>query len=167
MRQLYNLRSILILSLCCSFIAGCASTGNGPGNSPADAAAQAEAQRLKEKQALLRQDALSRQQQTDTAAAKGEDKQISNNAVVALLEEARSAQQEGDEQRANLVLERALRISPDDAAIYLELAKHRLEGNDYTQARAFALRGLSLKPNSEIEKALRSVIEQTEKTGSA
>jgi len=59
-----------------------------------------------------------------------------------LLAKAEQATQRGDYEQALALLERAQRIDPDSAAVYLAMARtHRARG-DAAQARATAERGL-------------------------
>jgi tetratricopeptide (TPR) repeat protein len=59
-----------------------------------------------------------------------------------LVEKAQQARARGDYEQALALLERALRIDPESAEIYLQLAQtHRTRG-DISQARATAERGL-------------------------
>ena len=59
-----------------------------------------------------------------------------------ILTEADSFWLNGDATRANLELERALRISKDESALYLRLAHIRLEQGLIKESKAFASRGL-------------------------
>ncbi len=64
------------------------------------------------------------------------------NAYGPLLRQAEDAAQRGDYERALSLLERAQRIDPDSAEIYLAMARtHRARG-DLRLARATATRGL-------------------------
>ncbi len=62
-----------------------------------------------------------------------------NNVLLARAEEARTA---GDYERALAYLERAQRIDPDDAGVYLALAETHAAAGNAAQARAVAERGL-------------------------
>lgn len=62
-----------------------------------------------------------------------------NNVLLARAEEARAA---GDYERALAYLERAQRIDPDDAGVYLALAQTHAAAGNSAQARAVAERGL-------------------------
>ncbi|PLW68237.1 hypothetical protein C0039_13715 [Pseudohalioglobus lutimaris] len=65
-----------------------------------------------------------------------------SGAHAGLLAKADDARERGDYDQALAYLERALRIDPDNAEIYLGLAQtHAASGND-SQARATAERGL-------------------------
>ena len=65
-----------------------------------------------------------------------------SGAHASLMVKADSARDQGDYDQALAYLERAQRIDPDNAEIYLGLAQtHAASGND-TQARATAERGL-------------------------
>jgi len=59
-----------------------------------------------------------------------------------IISEADSLWLKGDVARANLELERALRISKGESALYLRLAHLRLEQELYKESKAFAARGL-------------------------
>lgn len=59
-----------------------------------------------------------------------------------LLEKAGKARDRGDYEQALALLERAQRIDPDSAEIYLALAQTHAARGDYGQAAATAERGL-------------------------
>ncbi len=59
-----------------------------------------------------------------------------------LLDKAGQATARGDYEQALALLERAQRIDPDSAEIYLSLAKTHQASGDVAQARATAERGL-------------------------
>lgn len=73
-----------------------------------------------------------------------EVQQGSNTAVVALLGDARQAVGRGDYASAESQVERALRISPRDPQIYLQLAAIKRQKGEYLQAEQVALRGIAL-----------------------
>lgn len=74
----------------------------------------------------------------------------------ALLDKARLATESGDYETALALLERAQRIEPDNAEIYLELARtHRARG-DLSMARATAERGLLYCRGRSVCDALRA-----------
>ncbi len=63
-------------------------------------------------------------------------------ASAGLLDQAREARRRGDLQRADALLQRAQRLDPANALVYLELARlHRQRGEE-DAARAAAERGL-------------------------
>jgi tetratricopeptide (TPR) repeat protein len=64
-------------------------------------------------------------------------------ATSGLLEEARTARELGEYDRAAGLLQRAQRIDSRNALIYLELARLYLEQGEAEEARAVAERGLS------------------------
>jgi len=70
--------------------------------------------------------------------------QGSNTAVVALLGDARQAANRRDYSGAESQIERALRISPRDPQIYLQLAALKRQKGEYLQAEQVALRGIAL-----------------------
>lgn len=59
-----------------------------------------------------------------------------------LLDKARAAADRGDYEQALALLERAQRIDPDSAEVYLGLARTHQARGDSVQARATAERGL-------------------------
>lgn len=65
-----------------------------------------------------------------------------DDAVAGLLAEARAARAAGALERALALLERAQRLAPARAAVYLQLARTHAAAGDRSQARAFAERGL-------------------------
>lgn len=73
-----------------------------------------------------------------------------------LVEKAQQARARGDYEQALALLERAQRIDPESAEIYLQLAQtHRARG-DISQARATAERGLLFCKNKGECDALRA-----------
>ena len=69
-------------------------------------------------------------------------------AVVALLDRVNSAAANGNPAQAAAELERALRISPRDDGLWLQLARVRMQQKQWQQAEAVALKCLSL-PESD------------------
>lgn len=67
----------------------------------------------------------------------------SSPAVLALLEDARQFQQQGDYQAAQSRIQRAQRIAPRDPNIYYDLSQTHLELKDYRLAEQVALKGVS------------------------
>jgi tetratricopeptide (TPR) repeat protein len=72
-----------------------------------------------------------------------------------LLAKADQAAQQGDFERAQALLERAQRIDPDSAEVYLAMAKMQRTKGDTAQARAAAERGLLYCSSATICNALR------------
>ncbi len=70
--------------------------------------------------------------------------QNSSSAVVALLGDARQAVGRGDLSGAESQVERALRISPRDPQVYLQLAAIKRQQGEYLQAEQVALRGVAV-----------------------
>lgn len=73
-----------------------------------------------------------------STGGKTEAPAVRNPAVVALLAEAQRQREAGNHPLAASALERALRISPRDAALRLELGRLRLEQGDPFQAKELA-----------------------------
>lgn len=67
-----------------------------------------------------------------------------NPAVQTLLASARQAQDAGEWERAQSALERAVKLSPDDPALWTELAYTHLRRGESDQAQEFADRAQSL-----------------------
>ncbi len=63
-------------------------------------------------------------------------------ASVGLLEQAREARRRGDLPRADALLQRAQRLDPGNALVYLELARLHEQRGEMGAARAAAERGL-------------------------
>jgi len=70
------------------------------------------------------------------------------------VEELQSRQQR--QALANLLLERALRIAPSQADIYLGLARLRMDQSLPEEALAFVQRGLALQPQTEVKAQLQA-----------
>jgi tetratricopeptide (TPR) repeat protein len=82
---------------------------------------------------------------TGPAAGSGE----SLPAVQSLVESARTATAEGRNDDAAAYLERALRLQPDDPALWMELARTRRAQGQWDQAVSLALRSNSLASGDE------------------
>ena len=67
-----------------------------------------------------------------------------NTAVIALLNSAKSNTQQGALRSAQITLQRAQRIAPNDPEVYYVLAQTHLELEDYALAEQVALKGVSL-----------------------
>ncbi len=63
-------------------------------------------------------------------------------ASTGLLEQAREARRRGELQRADALLQRAQRLDPGNALVYLELARLHQQRGEATAMRAAAERGL-------------------------
>ncbi len=81
-------------------------------------------------------------------------------AVDALLARADRAWEEGQTGQAAVILERALRLSPDDPAIWYRLARVRLEQGRHALAASLARRSLSLSGgDGGVAEAARELLE--------
>ncbi len=67
-----------------------------------------------------------------------------NDAVIALLNSAEAAQQQGDFKSAQTTLQRAQRIAPRDPHVYYKLAVTHRNLEDYKMAEQVALKGVSI-----------------------
>lgn len=64
------------------------------------------------------------------------------SATLALQSQSQAAAAAGDLPRAIQILERAIRIAPDDAELWIELARLHLEDGNAAQAEQFARKAL-------------------------
>jgi tetratricopeptide (TPR) repeat protein len=71
---------------------------------------------------------------------------LQNPAVRELIADAGTAESGGDYDRAAILLERALRIQPNDPEILQGLAEVHLHKRDYEQALGFATRSYDIGP---------------------
>jgi len=97
------------------------------------------------------------------SAGAGEELQVfgvRNPAVVALGRNAEAAETEGDLERAEMLLERALRIDGRDPAILQQMAELQLASGRLDQAASYAQRSFELGPQvGEIcQRSLRTLI---------
>jgi len=67
-----------------------------------------------------------------------------SSAVISLLEKARDATRQGDYQRAEVLLERTVRIEPRNASLWHYLAKLRLHQTRYKEAIGLAQKSNNL-----------------------
>ena len=88
------------------------------------------------------------------------DSKSTNTALGYLHDLASEAVAKKEYDKANALLERALRLAPYRAATYLELARVKAASGDILQALVFAERGL-LYCEHPICRALNSFIEKT------
>ena len=90
---------------------------------------------------------------------------VRNPAVVSLSRDALDAERAGDLERAEMLLERALRIDGRDPAVLQQMAEVQLAGGKLEQARSFAQRSWELGPQvGEIcERTLRTLIVVSER----
>jgi len=124
-----------------ALLAGCA-------NIPVTEPSAAEVQSRQQRQA----DATARENQTAPAAAVLEE----SPAVKELLSEAETAREENNLALASLLYERALRIAPAHAEIYLGLARLRMDQSLPKEALAFVQRGLALQPQAKVKAELQA-----------
>jgi len=104
------------------------------------------------------------------SAGSGEELQVfgvRNPAVVALGRDAMEAEQAGDLERAEMLLERALRLDGRDPAILQQMAELHLARGRLDQAGSFARRSFELGPQvGEIcQRNLRTLIVVHERSG--
>ena len=83
-----------------------------------------------------------------------------------LRDDAHFASEEGLYEKAERLLDRAIRIAPRDAENYYELAKLRLLQQQPSQAAQLARRGLSLHPSDDLYEKLKSLEAQASNTSS-
>ena len=76
-----------------------------------------------------------------------------------LLEKAQSATRRGDYEQALAYLERAQRIDPDSAEVYLGLAQTHQARGDSARARTTAERGLLYCTSNRLCNALRAFVQ--------
>lgn len=92
---------------------------------------------------------------------------VRNAAVVALGRQAMEAEETGNLERAEMLLERALRIDGRDPAILQQMAEVQLARGQLGQAGSFAQRSFELGPQvGEIcQRSLRTLIVVHERSG--
>lgn len=78
-------------------------------------------------------------------------------AAVALRDQAKVAAAANDYSRAIGLLERALRISPDDPQTFYDLASNHLAMDQPREALQLARRGLALNPTNAQREALQQL----------
>jgi len=80
-------------------------------------------------------------------------------AATALRDRATAASDNGEHRKAIGLLERALRISPQDPETFIALAENNLAMDQPRQAMQLARRGLSLNPTVTQRQSLQNIIE--------
>ncbi|GAB4169952.1 MAG: hypothetical protein Kow0020_03910 [Wenzhouxiangellaceae bacterium] len=92
---------------------------------------------------------------------------LRNPAVESLARQAREAEQAGDPDRAWMLLERALRIDPQDAETLQQMAELALARGELEQAAAFAERARELGPGvgALCKRSLRTLMLINERRG--
>lgn len=83
-------------------------------------------------------------------------------AAVALRDQAASATAANDHRRAIGLLERALRVSPNDPQTFYDLASSHLAMKQPQQALQLARRGLTLNPTNAQREALQQLATRSE-----
>lgn len=83
-------------------------------------------------------------------------------AAVALRDQAANAAAANDHRRAIGLLERALRVSPNDPQTFYDLASSHLAMKQPQQALQLARRGLTLNPTNAQREALQRLATQSE-----
>lgn len=94
------------------------------------------------------EESVIQEQQQPASIPQVETYQSSNAAVVALLDSAYQQRQQGDLTVAASTLERAVRISPRDAAVWHELALVRFKQNKFQLASSLAAKSNLLASNN-------------------
>ena len=83
-------------------------------------------------------------------------------AAIALRDQAGKTAKDGDHRRAIVLLERAVRISPDDPLTFKALAENHLALSQPREALQLARRGLSLNPTAAQGDELRALVSRCE-----
>ena len=87
----------------------------------------------------------------------------SDPAVQSLVNVAREASARGEWERAQAALERALKLAPDDAALWTQLAYTHFRRGDLDQAQELAERGLvQASTGKQDDAATRRLLQQIE-----
>jgi tetratricopeptide (TPR) repeat protein len=73
-----------------------------------------------------------------------------SGATQALLAQSRSARAAGNYAQANATIERALRIAPNDASLWVELGEIELATGNAAQAATLARKALTLAANDSV-----------------
>jgi len=102
--------------------------------------------------AVTKQDAAVQLPGEDPQQTVAPDKNTSS-AVISLLEKARDATKQGDYQRAEVLLERTVRIEPRNASLWHYLAKLRLHQTRYNEAIGLAQKSNNLVRSNDHLKA--------------
>ena len=85
-------------------------------------------------------------------------------AAKALRDQATNASESGQHQKAIGLLERALRISPQDPETFIALAQNNIAMEQPQQAMQLARRGLSLNPTQQQRQSLQRIVDQAQAT---
>jgi tetratricopeptide (TPR) repeat protein len=88
-----------------------------------------------------------------SVAAPGRPPRETAGATQALLAQSRSARAAGNYPQANAAIERALRIAPDDASLWVELGEIELASGNQAQAATLARKALTLAANDSVTAA--------------
>jgi len=90
-------------------------------------------------------------------------KSESREVVLALMQQSEQQNQAGNPSRSIALLERALRIAPKDAELWLELARRHLQMGRFALAQQFAGKALLLgQRNSALTAAAKAVIAEAQ-----
>lgn len=78
-----------------------------------------------------------------------------------LLAQARAQRNAGEPGQASMTLERAIRIDPDQPALWLELARVHLDEGHFTQAEQLARKAGTLAPaGNPLRESIDAVVEE-------
>jgi len=133
---------LLLLALLLAFVSGC-STYSGPGREPVPVEKEPDYTAVTPPATVPRP--TPRRAEPSASAA-----------YQPLMDKAGRATARGDYEQALALLERAQRIDPDSAEIYLSMAKTHQASGDMAQSRATAERGLLYCRGSDQCAALRA-----------
>ena len=82
----------------------------------------------------------------------------SNSAVLRLLDSAESAEVDGNFDRAIADLERALRIEPDNAHVWYQLADAHYQQGNKSEAKSLAKRALTYAKDARLKKSIQLLL---------
>jgi tetratricopeptide (TPR) repeat protein len=100
----------------------------------------------------------------DTATGSGDVAVPAPSASSALLDQSRAARAAGNYAAAAVALDRALRIAPNDPALWLEYGELRMAEGDYRQAATLAHKSASLAgQNRAVRDAASDLIADAER----
>ncbi len=140
MKTIRNNRPLLAMMAAGIFLAGCAPMGTRPTSPPPDA------EPATEPEPEVRATPLeSRELEVETleeAPKSRETPQEASPAVLALVQQADQRREAGDLAGAQSTLERAVKIEPGNARLWLDLAQLRLAQDQPEQAEQLALRAV-------------------------
>lgn len=152
-------RIVVVLHLACFAAAGCSTLAPQDPSPQAPPSRQPPAGEAPGREAPARE-APARQAPRDETRGGSAEPAPPAGAGAVLLRQSRDQRDAGDFSSAAASIERALRIEPNNAALWVELGEIRLAEGDPAQAEMMARKALTLAPGSAVQARANRLIDR-------